>query len=697
MTKKVTILSRPLVVVLIGSLLLLGCGKSTDNKNSETKTKTFALDLQLPNSLTGGGSTASKTKNKALYSSTGIGQPCSFIGVDDDDPFRNGYQMTKFMVSAVAAWTCIGDLLIDFADVIEHSGTIVEADNDKSNPTYDPEDPTHYSVTDDSNTQTTIRLYYGYSRDVPPLEGEDPQFYISWNNGDNNSIEGRMIIDILNMNPDNYKTDDPVMMRMDFNYNDTEKVADMFLRFDDNNEWADGLRIEVTKDLTVNNFGKVFLARGLMNMKAQFLPVDDITEVPDLQMYTVSDSFGNGAAVAELQNLSLPLELNTGNHLGNYLSTKNDVYFFDDDQDWEYIKKIITSSEYRGSRTTSQTGGSWIPFDPSLDLIVSALELDSDYFTGSKCVDIGNDCTGLLNAIFKDGFDDQEPNQGADPMDWRSDAIANPIYLNTVYPDGINWDGAFDFSFTPSTPQNQNAPGLPPQSTFVMEFNEFTNSKPFFEKNLNFQKPLLSTWQYSALSVGLWNSILTVGLAVPVASFVEAFNHQAVLQTDGSWEWTYSVVVGAIYNARLNGKVVNKQVQWKMYLSKEGEYDDLLWYTGQHNLETTKGTWTLNNNSDNPTPFVGIEWHRNHDEETGDIKYTNIIPGDSENGGYIFYKSMTDGTYDRFYNIYDKGEDNLTSIEWNSVDDNGRVKDEKHYSDTDWHCWDTNLIDAACL
>ena len=171
-----------------------------------------------------------------------------------------------------------------------------------------------------------------------------------------------------------------------------------------------------------------------------------------MQFFTVSDLLGNGAAIEEIQDLSLPLIVNIfrNNHLGDYLFTKNDVYFFEDDMDWEYINKTVTSSQYRGARNTAPSGGSWLPFDPSLDMIIAALALDSDYFTGSKCAQLNDDCNQLLNAVFVDGFAEQEKNQGSDPMDWRSDALANATYLDSVYPNGLNWSGAFAQSFTPA-------------------------------------------------------------------------------------------------------------------------------------------------------------------------------------------------------------------------------------------------------
>ena len=448
------------VTTLLLSSLLISCG------DEQTATAPIAdnpsLDLAIPASLTGGGNAtiAQKTMTTASRSiqmaKAGSGEPCAYLGnEDDDDPFRNGYETSKFMISTMAAWTCIADLLIDVSSFVPHNGEIIETENDNNADDFEADEPTHYSVTDESETQVTVRLYYNYSRSQPPVVGEQSQFYISWNEAENDDIEGRMIIDGTGVAWDDHESDDPTMMRMDFNFTSAQKTADMFLQFDENNQWADGFRIQIVKDMNVNPLLKVFEARGLINMTAQFLPVTNISEIPDVHLYTVSDALGNGASIAEFQNVSLPLVLNanTGNHLGDYLFTKKDVYFFEHDMDWEYINKTVLSSEYRGNRTTPLTGGSWLlPFDPSLDMIITELNLDSDYFTGSKCAIIGDDCTDLLNAVFDfvGGFAGQEQNQGADPLDWRSAELNNADYLTTVYPNGVDWTGAFDHSFIPA-------------------------------------------------------------------------------------------------------------------------------------------------------------------------------------------------------------------------------------------------------
>ena len=443
-----------IVSILLFVLLMIACFNNnggSDNDDPDTSIN-LTLDMELPESITGGRMTTTPGLGVQPAAESDSDLPCMFMGSEEEDPFRNGYEMTKFMVSAIATWTCIADTLIEIAATVDHDGEIYETDNDISDDdNYDAEDPTHYSVSDDSGTQTTIRFWYGYYQAEPPQPTDDPQFFLSWNTPDDGDITGRLIIDGQQLNPDDRDPDDPTMVRMDFTYSDAQEQADMYLQFDENNEWAEGFRIQVTKNLSASSLGQKFTARGLIKMKAQFFELEGIPEIPDVHMYTVSDAFGNGAALAEFREISVPLIVSEDpdNHLGNYLFDKDDLYFFEDDGDWEWIYKSIDDAEYRGSRTTPATGGTGE--NPSLDMIVDWLELDPDYFTGSKCAALNDDCTELLNAVFdiEDGFAGQEPNQGSDPVDWRSAAIANPTVLASIYPNATDWTGAFDFAFTP--------------------------------------------------------------------------------------------------------------------------------------------------------------------------------------------------------------------------------------------------------
>lgn len=439
-------------------LMLAGCGGGKGGNNiSPNSGNTPDIKMVIPDSLTGGsqgtGVGGKGADGIAAISKAGTGEPCHYIGDEDEDHFRNGYKITKLLVSAVATWSCIGDLLIDVSEFVDHDGSIHVTDNDRSSPDYKSKDPTHYSVTDDSDSQTTVRLYYGYYRETPPQVGEDPQFYISWNEGGDEVLQGRIVVDARNIDLDHRKDEDPVMLAMNFEYDSDKKEADMFLRFDDGNEWAEGFRIHLVRDMNATPLEKVYVARGRIEMKAQFHPVDTIKEIPTADFYTVSNLAGKGAAIADFADVSLPVKIYgiTGSHLGYYLFSKEDTYFFQENGDPDWIQKLVSEAVYRGYRTTPATGGSW-PLSPSLDLIAEHLQLGKDYFTGDKCVSEGDDCTQLIQAIFDhyEDFTNQEKNQGEDPHDWRSDAIATPDYLKSIYPNGLNWNGAFDFTFTPS-------------------------------------------------------------------------------------------------------------------------------------------------------------------------------------------------------------------------------------------------------
>lgn len=238
------------------------------------------------------------------------------------------------------------------------------------------------------------------------------------------------------------------------------------------------------------------------------------------------------------------------------------------------------------------------------------------------------------------------------------------------------------------------APALPPQSGFVMNFSDL--GKPNDTLKSSFEATSFNNWGYSYLNVMGWNILLTVGLAVPVASYVAAFNNEAVYHADAdNWTWSYLFTAGNIpYQAELTGTIVNDSVSWEMRISKGIEFNNFLWYSGKSDISQTGGYWILKENPSLPYNLLKIEWNK-HADNTADIRYTNIRTGFNENGGYIFY-GTTLNAFDRFYNIYNKGLNNLTLIEWSSTQKNGHVKASHQYQNENWHCWDSNLTDIVC-
>ena len=248
------------------------------------------------------------------------------------------------------------------------------------------------------------------------------------------------------------------------------------------------------------------------------------------------------------------------------------------------------------------------------------------------------------------------------------------------------------------------APTIPPTETFLIPFETLTANASSTLVSLGEQLPPASAlssnqsnWNYAALTVGFWYTVVAVGLAVPVAAFRESFRHSPVEQPDGSWIWSYSVTLGnAQYTAELQGRFITEGVHWDMRISKEGEYEDFLWYYGEHKLPLTEGFWILKQSPAVPTDLLRIDWSRNISAGTYGIRYTNIVPGGAENGGYIDFQYTKGTPYEYICDIYNKGQDNHTYIEWSAITGAGRVKDFKHFGDNDWHCWDGDRTNVVC-
>jgi hypothetical protein len=239
---------------------------------------------------------------------------------------------------------------------------------------------------------------------------------------------------------------------------------------------------------------------------------------------------------------------------------------------------------------------------------------------------------------------------------------------------------------------------LPPQSGFVMNFIDFSNPGDTLK---NRSTASCHNWGYSYLNVLEWNPVITDGMAVPVASFLEASNHEQVYNPDaGNWTWSYNfksegIPYAAIFTAKYIRPQIADSMLWEMRISKGTEYTGFLWYYGKTNANQTSGYWIINENPTNPNNLFRIDWIKQFDG-SGYNCYTIIKPGAVENGSYFCYATQMLSDPDRFYIIYNKGLDNITRIEWNSLQKNGHVKDPHHYLDENWHCWDSNLMDDVC-
>ena len=257
-----------------------------------------------------------------------------------------------------------------------------------------------------------------------------------------------------------------------------------------------------------------------------------------------------------------------------------------------------------------------------------------------------------------------------------------------------------------SCTKKENGPDLPPEESMSLDFSAFNIEKSAtLEKSSEFL--LFTNYQYSTLTVGFWNTVIFVNMAVPVASFKTAFRHMPVKTADNTWEWTYTVEgFGNNYHARLTGTNLSDSIEWKMYVTRTGinPYDEFLWYSGKSAKDRSGGYWVLNHNNVFPEKALQIDWSYEN-ESIADIKFTIVRELNDNrslnvnNGAYIHHGRI-ESYFDAYYNIhvYDNGMYDFTdvNIQWNRTYKDGKVKSPVYFSDEDWHCWDTAGNNTIC-
>lgn len=237
-------------------------------------------------------------------------------------------------------------------------------------------------------------------------------------------------------------------------------------------------------------------------------------------------------------------------------------------------------------------------------------------------------------------------------------------------------------------------PELPPIDALMMDFGDFIDD-PANKKGLKSLNTYTNS-RYSYVTVTIWNVLVTVPMIVPVAAYLESFNHTPVYLGDNSWQWSYSVSAGTdTYTARLVTKrISNDEFTAEMFITRVGVYENFKWFGGTVRYDRTHAEWTMYEIPPSNVEWLTIEWNRDWEQDVSDITYTIVKPGGAENGSYITFGIVDDDVYDACYTISYSQKD--TYIEWNRTTKAGRVKNEVDFGDLDWHCWNELLQDVDC-
>jgi len=236
-------------------------------------------------------------------------------------------------------------------------------------------------------------------------------------------------------------------------------------------------------------------------------------------------------------------------------------------------------------------------------------------------------------------------------------------------------------------------PTMPPLGSMIIDFSNFVNLKKSSNLLSDQKGTENSNWEFASAVAGFWNSLITITLAVPVASFSRAIDQDPVYLDNKTWQWKYNVsLIGVTYTARLTGQIGTNNVIWKMYVSSNS-FTEFVWFEGTSKLDGTGGQWILNESSSSQTAFLQIDWTKTG-SSVGSIKY-EYVKADSFNGSNVQYTltSSTSASYDVHY--YNGVKFSDVDIEWNPTSHSGRVR-SSDYLLGDWYCWNDQKINVNC-
>jgi hypothetical protein len=234
---------------------------------------------------------------------------------------------------------------------------------------------------------------------------------------------------------------------------------------------------------------------------------------------------------------------------------------------------------------------------------------------------------------------------------------------------------------------------LPDAESLVIDWSMFPSNAA---KSTGESEIAIGNWFYSAGTIVVWNTVVAANIAIPIVAYDAALNQTPVYLGDNTWQWSYSFPFNQrTINARLVGsRIDNETFSMEMHLSETGGFGEFKWFEGVIRYDHTAATWTLSHSPGNPVEYLEVAYTKDFETEVHNIRYTIIDPENDLYNGYIDFGVDPALELDAHYTL--SGNQNTTWIEWNTETKAGRVKDQNHFADALWHCWDTMLQDVNC-
>ena len=196
--------------------------------------------------------------------------------------------------------------------------------------------------------------------------------------------------------------------------------------------------------------------------------------------------------------------------------------------------------------------------------------------------------------------------------------------------------------------------------------------------------------QYVFDIISQWELYVTDSLLLPSKAYQQLISKEALYQAKNTWlrETDFELNLKT-YNTKLFNIADEDSSEWKLYITKEGEYTDFLLLNGLSANSDSIGSWTVTKYDikEISINFLKIDWlvKTNNSQK---IQFTNIIPGSIDNGKYILINDSIDDIYNKYIDIYDKSKDNHSYIQLNTNTKTGRIKDIDHFGNETWQYWD---------
>lgn len=237
-------------------------------------------------------------------------------------------------------------------------------------------------------------------------------------------------------------------------------------------------------------------------------------------------------------------------------------------------------------------------------------------------------------------------------------------------------------------------PELPPVESLVMDFSAF-DSRP------DQQKGIIATYNnfvYSYLNVVFWSSLSSGSIALPVAAYNQLLGQDADYLGDNIWQWKYSFTwheseyTATLTAERLNNEEFSMEMLIALSTATEAGFK---WFEGIVRYDHTAATWDVYKYSDMAAvKMLEVDWTKDYEAETSSLTYVYVEPGREQTGSSITMGKDPSLDYNAWYTITLAAE--TIEIQWDTETKAGRVRNQNHFEDNNWHCWNSDLMDIDC-